>query len=172
MRKAKIFIIYFPIILVSCQILLNIFGTVWYDTYIRIGFYFNLMFGTNILFATFLLIFTYLYKFCSISRYSAIAEMLFAINYAVVQSDSLYNITFQITVGVLALILTFKAYIKKFPMCTMSLVHKFFESILITGSCAKAVERFDMEIRFETEKKIRNDRQLRKPSIAYSNNRL
>ena len=39
MKKAKLFIIYFPVILVSCQVIVNLLYFIWFDAYINAAFY-------------------------------------------------------------------------------------------------------------------------------------
>jgi len=166
-KNLKVFIIYFPIILVALQVAANIIGLVAPNFYNRIGFYLNTFLGTNLLFSLFLLLFTHLYKFCSISKYAAIKEVLFAIAYMVIQEDNVYNIVFQIIIGLLALLITFKKYVKKFPMCTISLVSKFFKSLIMSSSCTEAIKRFELDIAKETDKKIFNERISKNRATAH-----
>jgi len=143
MRKVKLFVIYFPVILVACQVGVNLLYFISVDTYMRTGFYLNTMFGVNILFAIFLLCFTYWFKFCAVSRYAAWAEILFAVNYLIVQQDNLYNILFQVIVGSLALMLTFRYFITRFPLCSLALVCRFIRSVTQTGSCSKGLNMWE-----------------------------
>lgn len=142
-RKFKIFIIYFPIILVSCQIIVNLLSFIIPKWYNQAGFVLNTLFGVNLLFAVFLLSFTYWFKFCAVSMYSAWAEILFAANYLIIQEDNLYNILFQVIVGIIALLLTFRYFIKRFPLCSLALIWRFFKSVGKTGSCSKGLEMWE-----------------------------
>jgi hypothetical protein len=142
-RKIKVFVIYFPVILITGQVLVNLLSFVCPAFYVKAGFILNTLFGVNALFALFLLAFTYWFKFCSVSRYAAWAEVLFAINFLVIQQDNLYNIMFQIIVGFLALILTFRHFVCKFPLCSVSLFLSFLSSLFTTGSCSSAIDRWD-----------------------------
>lgn len=142
-RKLKIFVIYFPVILVGCQVATNLLYFVSGEMYNKLGFLLNLAFGVNILFAVFLLCFTYWFKFCAVSRYSAWAEILFAANYMIIQQDNLYNIMFQLIVGALAMILTFRYFIIKFPLCTIALVWRFFKSVTKEKSCSKGMDLWE-----------------------------
>ena len=144
-RHLKLFIIYFPVVLVSCQVLMNLLSFVMPKAYYAAGFYLNTFFGTNVLFAIFLLCFTLMFRFCDVSRWSAIAEVLFAANYLIVKADNLYNILFQVIVGVIAILLTFRHYINKFPLCRMSLVWRFLTSVSTKG-CEKGLEHYDKHI--------------------------
>lgn len=144
MKKiGKLFIIYLPVILVLCQVIVNLVSFVFPEWYIREGFYLNTFFGTNVLFAVFLLAFTYWFKFCAVSRYSAWAEVLFAVNYLIVQQDNLYNIMFQVIVGSIALLLTIRYLVRRFPLCSVALVIRFIHSVFEKKSCSKGLERWE-----------------------------
>lgn len=155
MKKLKLFIIYFPVILIACQVLVNIFSFINFEIYVKYGFILNTLFGVNFLFALFLLSFTYWFKFCAVSRYSAWAEILFAINYLVVQQDNLYNILFQIIVGLMALILTSRYFMKKFPLCSLALVWQFLKSVTKKRSCSKGMELWEKKIYHKIESNYR-----------------
>lgn len=142
-KKVKLFIIYFPVTLVTCQVSVNLLSFILPDLYIKYGFVLNTLFGVNLLFALFLLAFTYWFKFCAVSRYSAWAELLFAGNYLIVQQDNLYNIMFQVIVGSISLILTFRYFVKRYPLCSLALVWKFFSSVGKTGSCSKGLDMWE-----------------------------
>lgn len=156
MKSVKKFLIYFPVILVSLQVLVNLYALIDRESYNSIGFYLNTFIGTNILFAFFLLLFTFSFNFCSVSRFAAIAEVLFGVFYLIIQEDNLYNILFQVVVGLGSLYLTYRYFIKKFPLCRVSLVHKFFGAVFLTGSCTKGLEKFEKDIE-STLIKMRHD---------------
>ena len=144
-KRIKVFVIYFPVILVACQVLVNLVSFVLPDLYIKAGFILNTLFGVNALFALFLLSFTYRFKFCAVSRYSAWAEVLFAFNFLIVQQDNLYNIMFQVIVGSLALVLTVRHFVYKFPLCSLSLVLLFIKSAGSAKSCTKGMEIWEQK---------------------------
>lgn len=145
-KKAfKLFIIWFPVILVTGQVVVNLLSFVAYDWYVNHAFWLNHSFGTNILYSIFLLGFTFMFRMCAVSRWAAVAECLFAINYGIVQVDSLYNIMFQIIVGSVALMATFWHYIKKFPHCNFSVGLRFIGDVIKKGSCKKGLDHFDMK---------------------------
>lgn len=146
MKKVRIFIIYFPVILVSFQVLVNLWSFLEPHTYLRLGFYLNTFFGTNVFFAIFLIAFTFSFKFCQISRWGSIAELLFAINFLIVKEDNLYNIFFQIIIGMVAMIGTFWHYLKKFPLCRVSLLISFIGSILSNKSCKNGLNEWERNI--------------------------
>lgn len=148
-RGLKIFIAYFPVILVAGQVFVNLLWFVARDFYMSTGFYLNTFFGTNVLFALFLVAFTHAMRFCKVSRFAAYAELMFASNYLIIQQDDLYNIMFQIIVGVVALIITFWHYVNKFPLCKLSLLAGFFYNIIFKSkcSCEKGIEAFDRKLK-------------------------
>lgn len=146
-RAARLFIVYFPVVLVSSQVALNLLSFLARDFYIANAFYLDLTFGTNALVAVFLLALTYGLSFCEISRAAAWAEMAFALNYAIVQQDNLYNILFQVIVGVIAIIVTFRQYIKRFPMCRVSLLVRFYHLVLKKRSCEEGFSKWEADVR-------------------------
>lgn len=146
-KKLKLFVVYFPVVLVGLQVLLNLFYFVFPEAYMTAGFYLGVMVGTNMGFALFLVALTFLFHFCAISRWAAIAEFLFGLNYLIVQQDNLYNIMFQVIVGTIALIATFWHYVKKFPLCRLGLVIGFVRSVIMKGSCKKGLELWDRDIK-------------------------
>lgn len=146
-KKTRVFMIYFPVILISFQVLVNLLSFVFPAAYLKFGFYLNTFFGVNVLFAVFLVIFTYMFKFCAVSRYAALGELAFAINYLIIKEDNLYNIMFQIIVGVIAILLTFRHFIKKFPLCRLSLLVTFIGSVIEKGDCKKGIEKWEGDIK-------------------------
>lgn len=146
MKRLKKFIIYFPVTLVSLQVLVNIYALIDWEGYNAISFYLNTLIGTNIGFSVFLLAFTFSFNFCAVSRYSSVAEVLFGLNYLIVQQDNLYNILFQVITGSIALALTYRFFIRKYPLCRISLLHKFFGAVVLTGSYARGMDKYEKEI--------------------------
>lgn len=146
MKTIKKFLIYFAVILVSLQVLFNLIALIDRHAYDKVGFYLNTFIGTNVLFAIFLVAFTFSFKFCLVSRACAVAELLFGINYLIVQQDNLYNILFQVIVGVVSLIVTYFYFTSKFPLCRLSLLHKFLGWIFLTGSCAEGLRMWEKDI--------------------------
>lgn len=152
-KKIKIFIIYFPVILISCQVLVNLLSFISYSTYIKYGLVLNTFFGTNALFSLFLLAFTYWFKFCAVSRYAAWAEVLFAANYLIVQQDNLYNILFQVIVGIISLILTFRYFVRRSPLCSVALVWSFIKSVTQAKSCKRGMDVWEEKTYLTIQKK-------------------
>jgi len=151
-KKLKLFVIYFPVVLVSCQVLVNLLSFVSYETYVSAGFYLNHLFGVNVLIAMFLVAFTHWFKFCAISRYSAWAEVAFAVNFLIVQQDNLYNILFQVIVGTGALLLTFRYFVIRYPLCSIALVWRFLRSVTEEKSCRRGMDLWEQK----TYRKIEN----------------
>lgn len=144
-RKARIFLAYFPVILIVGQLFCNGLWFLDKASYFKYGFYLNMAFGTNLAFALFLTCFTYIFQFCSVSRACAIAQILYSLNFIVVQDDNLYNILFQIIIGSFALLYTINKYSDKFPLCKLGLLKRFIKSITSEGSCTKGIERYHEE---------------------------
>lgn len=160
-KKIKIFIVYFPVILVACQVLVNLLYFAWPSAYNNTGFYLNLFFGSNIMVGVFLLVVTFGLKFCAISRWASVAELLYGVNYLIVQQDNTYNIVFQIITGAVALIITFRAYLSNFPLCQMSLFFSFLGSIFSSkGDCEKAIDHWQDKLNSTIEKQTANGRNI------------
>lgn len=146
-KGVKLFVIYFPVILVLLQVLGNTLYFIAPDIYYSTAFYLNLFLGTNFIVAFFLLAFTFMFRFCAISRWAAGAECLMAIMYLVIQKDNVYNISIQIAVGVCGLIGSFFHYINKFPLCRLSLLTGFIGSVIKKGSCQKGLEDWERNVK-------------------------
>jgi hypothetical protein len=132
---------------VAGQVAVNLLYFIMPSWYYASGFYLNTFFGTNVFFAIFLTVFTFKFQFCVVSRYAAVAELLFAVNYMVVQQDNLYNIMFQVIVGILAMMLTFWHYVKKFPMCRLSLLLKFYQRVIQKRSCEEGLSQWEADVK-------------------------
>lgn len=145
-QAGKIFLCYFPILLVAGQVAIDVLSLVSPSTYTKAAFYLGAVFGTNVFVALFMLVFAFHFKFCLISRAAAIAEILFAVNFLVIQEDNLYNIMFQIIVGTLALLVTLRCYVKKFPLCRISLLYTFMACLIKSGSCTHAMDEWHKEV--------------------------
>lgn len=142
----KVFIVYFPAVLVACQVIVNGLYFLWPEMYYGSAFYLNHFFGVNMMIGIFFVVFTWGFKFCYVSRWAAVAELLFGFNYMIVQQDNLYNILFQITVGLIALSMTFWYYIKRFPLCRLSLIVSFLQRVIRRRSCEKGIENWKQYI--------------------------
>lgn len=152
-KKIKLFIVYFPVILVASQVLGNSIYFISVNSYNNLSVYLNTFLGTNLLFSFFLVCFTFMFKFCSISKWAALAEFSFGVFYLLIQRDDVYNILYQMIVGSVAIVITFTSYMKKFPLCTMSLLFSFLGSIFSSkGNCEKAIDLFSENL----NKKVAN----------------
>lgn len=140
--RGKIYMAYFPFVLVCIQFLINV-AFLLGMTNDRVLFYANTFFGTNFFFAVFLVCYTNFFHFCRIYRWASYAELALAIDVIVVQDDSVYNIVFQCIIIACALILTALSYSKLFPTCMMSMVTIFIKKVLKNKfHCEKALEDF------------------------------
>lgn len=155
-RKIKIFLAYSPVLLLAVQMVANIVWFIDPTFYYMVGFYLNALFGSSLFLGAILVGFTQLFPFCYVSRYAAFAQVLFTVNYMVVQQDNLYNIMFQIIVGALALLATFGYYANKFPLCQLGLLKRFIRNITKEKSCEKGISLYHQE----TKKLIRHRNDL------------
>lgn len=142
----KIFLCYFPVFLVLGQVFIDLLAILWPSAYISSMFYLGAFFGTNVLVSFFMVAFVFYFNFCVVSRASALAEFAFALNYLIVQEDNMYNLLFQIIVGTFALLVTVRSYVKKFPLCKISLLYTFMALLIRSGSCTSAMDSWQKEI--------------------------
>lgn len=150
----KIFLCYFPVFLVFGQVIIDILAIVWPSAYFYTMFYLGAFFGTNVLVSVFLVIFVFHFKFCAVSRAAALAELAFALNYLIVQEDNMYNLLFQIIGGSFALIVTIRSYVKKFPLCKISLLYTFMALLIRSGSCTSAMDSWQKEITYRIKQNL------------------
>lgn len=152
-HRVKLFIAYFPVIFLGCQMVANLLFFVAPNFYYTKGLLLNTLFGGSLLFALFLVCFTFIFRFCEISRWAAIAELIFGVMALFIHDDGVYNISLQLGIGAFAMLATFRHYIKKFPLCTMSLFFSFIGSIFSSkGNCEKAIDLFSENL----NKKVAN----------------
>lgn len=153
-NKAKTFIVFFPVLLVTCQVLANLL--LFYDVaaYNKYGFYLNTFFGTNVMFAVFLVAFTFSFGFCDISRWAAVAELAFAVNYLIIKQDNLYNVMFQIIVGSLSILATVIHYSRRFPLYWFSLPVNFLKSVMKNKSCSKGMKHWESDMKAVMHKRF------------------
>ena len=153
-QVGKIFLCYFPVLLVLGQIVIDLLAIFCPSAYIYTGFYLGAFFGTNVFVSMFLVVFVFYFNFCTVSRASAIAELAFALNYLIVQEDNMYNLLFQIIVGTIALIFTIRCYVKKFPLCKISLLYTFMALLIRSGSCTSAMDSWQKEITYRIKQTL------------------
>jgi hypothetical protein len=139
--------------LLILQIAMNNLALINRGAYDAVGFYLGAFLGTNILYALFSVCYTFYFNFCSVSRAAAIAQLLFGIFYIFIKEDILYNILFQLIVGTVALLWCLRVFMQKFPRCNISFVKIFLKKFFKTGSCEKAFDLYNEEIRIDLIKK-------------------
>ena len=157
-KKVKLFVVYFPVMMVSCQVVANSLYFIDKDMYYASGFYLNHFFGTNMMFSIFLVAMTLLFRFCAVSRFAALAELLFGLYFLIIQRDDIYNIVFQMTAGTVSLIFTAIWYVRRFPFCKLSLLVSFISSMFATGSCEDAFRHWDDKTESKINKHLFNER--------------
>lgn len=157
-RAATIFLAYFPLALLTFQVLADILYLISFKTYASLYFYLSWAMGSSFLLALFLIIFTERLKFCEVSKWAARAQMLFSIVYLIIRQDNIYNISIQIVIGLVAMILTAKYYKHKFPLCRLSLFLNFMKNVFKESSCEKGVVAHDRETKnLIIQKKYRHE---------------
>jgi hypothetical protein len=105
-KLLKISIIYTPIILIIGQVICNLLYIALPNFYSKWYYVIATLFGTNLICSVLMVGLTYHFKFCKVSRAAAISQVIFCLFYLAVSKDDIYNITFQVVVGIAALILT------------------------------------------------------------------
>jgi hypothetical protein len=123
-KLAKIFVSYYPIIILSGIMIVNLIGLINYPWYLENAFWLNCMLGLSFLNTLRDLAMLKLFKFCEVSKYAVYSMVIFVPVYLLIFSIYGYepkgNLAFQLFVGIIAMVLTIKAYIKKYPNCTMT----------------------------------------------------
>lgn len=157
--SVRTFIVFFPVLLVTLQVLANLLSFYDNELYVKAGFYLNTFLGTNVLFALFLVAFTFSFGFCQVSRLAAVAELMFAVNYLVIQQDNLYNVMFQVIVGTIALAATVIYYSRSFPLHLFSLPVNFLKSVLKKKSCAKGMKQWEADMKAVMHKRFMANRE-------------
>jgi hypothetical protein len=124
-RLQKFYVSFSPIISLALIVLINAISLVSYQTYIENTYWINMFVGISVVQSMRDLAMVKLFNFCSVSRYSVYAILSFApiylLDYIIFGQETIANIIFQIVVGIFALIITFIAYIKKYPNCKMTI---------------------------------------------------
>jgi Na+(H+)/acetate symporter ActP len=139
LKKTSEFIItYAAAIIVVLQIIGNMLFFFDKEFYIKNGFILNWAVGTNAFFPVVLFCMSYRLKFCRAGIICAGAEVLMALYYVIVQKDDIYNIIVQITLGLLAIMLTMIIYgrFKK------GRVARFLYYAVTSNNCEEAVRNF------------------------------
>lgn len=148
MKKiSTLFLAYFPLALLMLQVVADFIYLISFDNYASIYFYLGWAMGSSFLLSMFLIILTERLKFCGISKWSARAQMAFSIVYLIIREDNIYNISLQIVIGLVAMILTFRHYAHKFPLCRLGLLWNFLKNVFKENSCERGIERHTREVK-------------------------
>ena len=111
-KLLTIIVAYSFVIITSVQLLVNILFICSKDFYTTNSFYLDQIAGFSIVYLIPMLAVAFLFKFCAPSRICAVAQVILSTLWFIIQEDNLYNITAQITISSLALIMTAKKFIK------------------------------------------------------------
>jgi hypothetical protein len=103
-----------------------------------------------------------LFNFCGVSKYAVYSMVIFVPVYILIFSIYGYepkgNLAFQLFVGIIAMALTIKAYIKKYPNCTMTNYIRAKQYSLSIWNCflkSLAKNNFQCEVALEDYKEQR-----------------
>lgn len=133
-------IAYFPIVLTSSQLLINL-GFIFDMIPPSYLFVLNTFFGVNIFFAWFLVLYTRFFSFCIVSRFAAYAELILAFDVLLVNSEHIYNLIFQSIVLFIGVSTSLYYYIRKYPMCLISMHLRFVRLAVKNGfHCEKTIK--------------------------------
>lgn len=146
-RFWTILIAYFPLMLLSFQVLADIVYLISFKAYASAYFYLGWSMGGSFLVSLLLIAITERFKFCEVSKWAARAQMAFSIVYFIIREDNIYNIAIQIVIGLVAIAITIYYYKHKFPLCRLSLLLNFIKNVVKERSCEKGIERYDQEIK-------------------------
>lgn len=146
-RAAIVFLAYSPIVLLSLQVLANLWYLIDFNGYAKAYFYLGWALGSSLLFSIIMVTMTEVLRFCEVSKWAARAQLAFALVYLIIRQDNIYNISIQIVIGLVALLLTFRYYKHKFPLCRLSLLLNFVKNVWKEKSCVKGVEAHDRQVK-------------------------
>ena len=110
-KLLTILVAYSFVIITSVQLLANIIAIFFRSFYDNHWFIIANLVGFSIIYLIPMLAAVFLFKFCAPSRICAIAQLVLAILWLIIQEDNLYNIIAQITIGILALLFTAKKFL-------------------------------------------------------------
>lgn len=160
-RAAIVFLAYSPIVLLCLQVLADFWYLIDFEGYVNAYFYLGWGLGSSFLFSIILVTLTEVLRYCEVSRWAARAQLAFSLVYLFIREDNIYNICIQIVIGLVALLLTFRYYKHKFPLCRLSLLLNFLKNVLKERSCEKGIEAHDRQVknlilrkRYENENSI------------------
>ena len=138
-RAGLLTIAYFPIVLTSAQLLINV-GLMFNVIDFKFLFLLNTFFGVNVFFAIFLVLYTRFFSFCIVSRAAAYSELILSANVLFINSESLYNLIFQSVILFIGVATSMYYYIRKYPTCLISMQARFVRLIFKNGfHCEKTL---------------------------------
>jgi hypothetical protein len=115
----KLYLSYSPVINILAIIIVDIISLISYEFYYKYYVYISIGVGMSVLNAADKRAMARLLPYCSISKFAVYALIsfipIFIIDYWIFGYESKYNRILQIAIGVVALLLTLKVYIKKYP---------------------------------------------------------
>ena len=120
----KLYLAYSPIVILSGIIIADIISLISFEFYSKYYTWICILVGMSFLNALQSIALIKVFNFCSVSKYAAYSILLFiptfVIDYLIFGYETKGYRILQILIGVVALFLTLKAYIKKYPNCTMT----------------------------------------------------
>lgn len=109
MKKVLTAIVAYSFVFITIvQLLVNILFIFQKEFYLKYSFYLSQIGGLSVTYLIPMVAVAFLFKFCTPSRICAIAQIFLTLLWLIIQKDNVYNIIAQITIGAIALILTFK----------------------------------------------------------------
>jgi len=139
-RAGLLTIAYFPIVLTSSQLLINL-GFIFDLINPSYLFILNTFFGVNVFFAWFLVLYTRFFSFCVVSQAAAYAELILAFDVLFINSDHIYNLIFQSIVLFIGIATSTYYYIRKYPTSMISMGLRFMRLVFKNGfHCERTVK--------------------------------
>lgn len=113
MKKVLKFIVAYSFVIITfVQLFINFIFIFNKEFYLKYSFYFSNTIGSGLIYIILLNCVVFLLPYCPPSRICGIAQLILAILWLIIQEDNIYNITAQITISTIALIMTFKKLLK------------------------------------------------------------
>lgn len=146
-RLSTIFIAYAPILLLVTQIVFNLLYWLNPSLYVNLYFYLGWGVGGSMFLSALLVAITERFRFCEVSKWAARAQVAFSLIYFFIRQDNIYNISLQIVIGLVAIIITMVKYKERFPFCRLSLFLNFMRNIFKERSCEKGLEAHERQVK-------------------------
>jgi hypothetical protein len=123
-RFLKIYLAYSPIINLLGIISADVISLISFEFYIKYYTWICILVGMSVLNSLQSLALIKLFKFCEISKYAVYSNLIFIptflVDYLIFGYETKGYRILQILIAIVAIFLTVKAYIKKYPNCTMT----------------------------------------------------